>query len=200
MKHIVCFVAGLLAAPVAAAAADLPFPTVSFTGEAKYCVVADGREECVTTLMFYSPERWRVEQTDRSRRTVQLVDFTKKTLTVIEFAEKASLTMPFDAKAEETYIGYVRLLADHERVGEEAIGGVATIKYKVSKTELTLRMEGFAWIGADNIVRRMHVKLTDPVNKVNSEIKFEAIRITVGPVDAASLDVAIPTDFRQDRR
>jgi hypothetical protein len=82
------------------------------------------------------------------------------------------------------------------RVAEETASGTPTVKYKMSAARDGARTDGFAWIGADNIVRRMQLTASLP-NNVTVVIKFDVTKLVIGPVDAALLDVAIPGDFKK---
>ena len=196
MKHKLWIAAGLLIAASRPAAAEFPLPTVSFTGEAKLCIVVDGKDDCSPATIFYTPARFRSESGVGDGREVALYDMIKKTVTVIDFGEKNYSITPFDPKSDDLNVPFLPARGDYARVGEEAASGVPTVKYKISANHDGTRSNGFVWISADNIVRRMQLTASLPRN-VTVVIKFDVTKLVIGPVDAASLEVAIPSDFKK---
>ena len=196
MKRRLWVAAVALFAMIEPAAAEMPLPTVSFTAEAKLCLVVDGKDDCSPAAIFYTPARFRAESGVGDTREVGLYDTVKKIATTIDFGEKTFSITPFDPKSEDLSVGFLPTRGDYVRVAEETVSGAPTVKYKISAARDGTRTDGFAWIGADNIVRRMQLTASLP-NNVTVLIKFDVTKLVVGPVDPALLDVAIPSDFKK---
>jgi hypothetical protein len=189
--------AGFFVAAIRPAAAEIPLPSVSFIGEGTPCIEAGGNRDCYVAKIYYTPQRFRVDLALGAARVVALYDLERKSLTTINFETRAYVVEPFDPKNDDLKVFFVVGRGAYTRVGEEAIGGTPTVKYKLTEAQDGMRSEVFVWVGADNIVRRIAGTTTGEPNVGDVVTKFDVTKILTGSFDSKWLDVAIPSDFKK---
>lgn len=187
-----------LACSTGAAAAELPLPSVTFTGEAKFCQVYEAQEFCTVTLaIFYTPDRWSHDMTAPHNRWIFIYDVNTKTATEIDFALKTYAVSKFDPATDESIAQFLPGRSIGVQVGQETVAGVPTTKYKFEFSKDAVRGESLFWVSALNIVMRAETAVTDTNSKSRMGAKMDVTKLTVGAFDPGLLEVAIPSDFKK---
>ncbi|MCW5771228.1 MAG: hypothetical protein KIT16_06300 [Rhodospirillaceae bacterium] len=178
----------LVAAPAVAAEGWGP-PTSPYSATLDF---TDGSGETLKHTIHFTAERQRLDYKVGEREESVIVDKVEAAVFILypqlKRYRKAPLVEP------EFDFGIGRETTKREKLGEEAMAGRPTVKYKVeAKTAQGQVFTGFAWLTAERIVVRLEGEVQQGRRK--RKLVMAASALKVGPVDPAVF--RIPADFQR---
>jgi len=182
--------AAFLAAP-AAHAFDYTLPTKPYYAES----VMTERQRTVNVKVWYTPQKVKFQVGSDGRTMAMIGDKTKSTMTMILPSRKSyfqrSLPAGLFGPLGKTGPGKGMKF---EKVGEEELLGVTTVKYKVTgKNAGGGAFVGHMWLTDDNIIMRLEGKQTR--GERESSIKMDTKVLKMGPVDGTVF--AVPDGYKK---
>lgn len=163
-------------------------PTVDYTAD--MTLLADGAPPQVMKTAL-SKGRMRMEVTQEGQTVVTLIDRPKKQVTVLIVNQKLYQTQALDGP--DPLLPLADADVKVEKDGEEAVGGIATTRYKVAGKGADGRpMAATIWTTKENIQVKMHSE--DEVDGKKVPFTMEMKNLKIGPVDEALFTV--PADYK----
>jgi hypothetical protein len=173
--------------PAQTAAQDWGAPTAEYSATVH---MQESGGETLSFRFFHTALRQRLEYRAGTDEEVTIVDQHAAAVYVLRPAIKRYRT---GAQARPEYdFGVSRDETKRERIGEEAVGDLPAVKYRVeSRTALGEEFRGLAWLGAHRIVLKLDGELKR--GRRTRGITMTLSDLRVGPLDPALFQV--PADY-----
>ena len=195
MSSALAILTALAAAPGAADSAKTAAkgwgpPSIAYSADMTFTY---GPKLKVITSFYYSPSRQRMDYSFRGRRRVMIV-YTDARLVFELLPDKKIFRKRRVDHLPAWSFGASRADSERERVGDEVISGVPTVKYKVrAKTPYGERFEGFVWLDRDRVVIKLDGKQIR--GKVSRPVVVTISNLRKGALDEAVFQV--PAGFKE---
>jgi hypothetical protein len=190
MRRAIRWAIGLVMLAAPAAAQEWGPPAAEYVASLTF---TEERGKSITHRLIYTAKRQRLDYKAGKDDEATIVDEARQAVFVLRPAQKLFRQSPYVRPAYD--FGIANDDTKRERLGEEAVDGIATVKYRVeSKSGMGESYSGLAWLSAERIVVKLEGILTQGKYRPR-KIAMTMRDLKIGPVDAALFD--IPADYKK---